>query len=101
SNGNWTSPNGAFNTQWASSFGIFAGTAGTVTVGGLVTFNGLQFSTTGYQVVSGAGGFLSPAGQAVLRADPGVTATIAATLTGAGGIVKTHAGPIVLARATN
>ena len=99
-NGNWTSPDGTFNQQWGSSFGIFAGTAGTVTLADAETFTGLEFSTTGYVVTAGnANATLTPTDQAVLRADQGVTATIAAPLVGTGSIMKTDSGTIILTAA--
>src|SRR5207237_770070 len=93
---NWTTPNGAINASWQSGFGVFAGVPGTVTVGAPVAYAGLQFSTDGYIVTALPGGSLNPTGQAPIRVDPGVTATIAAPIIGTGGLVKTDAGTLVL-----
>jgi autotransporter-associated beta strand protein len=52
---NWTGAPGSanFNDQWHREVGVFAGTAGTVTVSGPVAFEGLQFKTTGYTIAGG------------------------------------------------
>ena len=77
---------------------MFAGTSGgTVQVASPgLQIAGLQFATGGY-VLADAGGSLSVgAGGAEVRIDPSLTATIAAPITGAGGITKTGAGTIIL-----
>ncbi|MDR2876166.1 MAG: autotransporter domain-containing protein, partial [Methylobacillus sp.] len=55
---NWTDTVlGQINDQWRGSVAVFAGAAGTVTVGGGVdapTFDTLQFTTTGYVLQDGA-----------------------------------------------
>ncbi|WP_432285537.1 autotransporter-associated beta strand repeat-containing protein [Aminobacter sp. BA135] len=81
-NGNWTGAPGAadLNDGWRGEVGVFAGTAGTVTVTGSLAFQGLQFSTTGYQLT---GGILALSGNphgnekaSFINTDNGVTATI-------------------------
>ncbi len=84
-NTNWTGAPGqaAINDQWRSSVGVFAGTAGTVTVAGTQAFDTLQFSTTGYVLNAGAGGQLQLAGLSdagTINADNGVIATINAAI---------------------
>ena len=76
---NWTTPNGAINSSWQGGFGIFAGTAGTVTLGETIAYQGLQFSTDGYVL---QGGELTPTGNAIIRTDNGVTATVFTPITG-------------------
>ena len=85
------------------SFAIFQGAAGTVTVdntNGQVGVAGMQFATNGY-VVNGGDVALVNA-QSIIRvgdgsaASAGYTATIASNLTGAGQLVKTDAGTLVL-----
>ena len=94
---NWTAPNGAINASWQAGFGIFTGTAQTVTAVGPLAYQGLQFSSNGYQV-SGSG-TLVPLGLAPIRVDAGVTAEIAVPITGSGGVLKSDPGTLVLAAA--
>jgi autotransporter-associated beta strand protein len=80
-NTNWTGAPGQanINDQWRSSVGVFAGTAGTVTVVGAQAFDTLQFSTTGYVLNAGAGGQLQLSGLSgtgTINTDSGVAATI-------------------------
>ncbi len=97
SNRNWTVEDGAVNGLWNQDFAVFGGTAGTVTVNniaGAVTFSGMQFMTDGY-VVTGDN-LTTTTAETIIRADTGVTATIASAITGSGGLVKTDAGTLVL-----
>jgi autotransporter-associated beta strand protein len=80
-NTNWTGAPGqaTINDSWRSSVGVFAGTAGTVTVAGAQAFDTLQFSTTGYVLNAGAGGQLQLSGLSgtgTINTDSGVVATI-------------------------
>ena len=97
---NWTDVNGTTNQAWTNNFAVFQGTAGTVTVNGAQTFTGMQFVTDGYTVVNGTAGQLTAVngsgGTAALRVDPGVTATIDATINGSGILNKLDAGTLVL-----
>lgn len=96
-NRNWTGANGALNGAWGQDFAVFAGAAGTVQVdnsAGPVRFSGVQFMTDGYVITGDT--LTATAAQTVLRTDPGVTATIAAAITGAGAIVKSDQGTLVL-----
>ena len=79
---------------------MFTGSAGTVTVDGDISFQGLQFSTTGYTLT---GGTLTMTGDPVgnpaasfVNVDGGVTTTIASTLAGTGGLEKLGAGTLTL-----
>jgi autotransporter-associated beta strand protein/T5SS/PEP-CTERM-associated repeat protein len=97
-NTNWLNADGSVSTTWGGQQGIFHGTPGTVTIDGAQTFTSLEFVVDGYNLVAGAGGALTPTGTAQLWAEgTRTTATIAAPITGAGGIVKIGAGTIVLA----
>lgn len=49
-NTNWTTQDGTSNTAWGSGFAVFAGTAGTVTLGESIRFTGMQFLTDGYVI---------------------------------------------------
>ncbi|CAO4148081.1 beta strand repeat-containing protein [Methylorubrum aminovorans] len=105
-NTNWTgSPTSSVNAAWASGVGIFAGTAGTVTVAGAQNVQGLQFVTDGYRL-AGAGTLnltgdpFSTSNQSFVTVDGGVGATIANALTGTGGTIglnKLGAGTLTLA----
>ncbi len=94
---NWTQPDGAVNGHWSDGeFAVFGGAGGTVDVIGEHRIAGLQFMS-GYTLAAGADGLLRIDGaDSVIRVDPGVAATIAAPITGAGGLVKTDAGTLVL-----
>ncbi|WP_454916810.1 autotransporter-associated beta strand repeat-containing protein [Xanthobacter sediminis] len=109
-NANWTDAAGAFNApmQPQPGFAVFEGAAGVVTVddaGGAVGAAGLQFITSGY-VVQGDAIALSGT-QATIRVGDGTdagaatTATIAAALTGTGGLRKTDLGTLVLSGANS
>ncbi len=93
---NWTTPNGTINASWQGGMAVFEGAAGTVTVGEAVSYQGLQFSTTGYVVAATGSGALTPTGVAPIIVDSGLTATISAPIVGAGGLQKTGLGTLVL-----
>ncbi|ESZ15743.1 phosphomannomutase [Mesorhizobium sp. L2C085B000] len=104
-NDNWADSTGAVNAPFTdSAFAIFAGAAGTVTVDnglGQVAASGMQFLTDGYVIQGGpvalAGGPTSNirVGDGT-AAGAGITATIAAQLTGNTQLVKTDLGTLVL-----
>ena len=97
---NWTNSNGTLNHTWAGDFAVFQGTAGTVSVDGTQLFTGMQFLTDGYNVVNGTSGLLTAVngsgGTTAMRVDPGVTATIGASINGSGILNKLDAGTLVL-----
>ncbi|MFT4119134.1 autotransporter-associated beta strand repeat-containing protein, partial [Bradyrhizobium sp.] len=94
---NWTTSDGSANGSWAGSVGIFAGTAGTVTVQGVQSFDTLQFSTDGYRL-EGDALKIAVAGGGTFNIDRDVTATIASDIVdGAGSsLVKAGDGTLVL-----
>ena len=105
-NTNWTGAPGqaTFNDQWRSSVGVFAGTAGTVTVVGTQAFDTLQFSTTGYVLNAGAGGQLQLAGLSgtgTINTDNGVVATINAAIVNGSSqsLTKVGGGTLILTAA--
>jgi fibronectin-binding autotransporter adhesin len=105
-NTNWTGAPGqaTFNDQWRSSVGVFAGTAGTVTVAGTQAFDTLQFSTTGYILNAGAGGQLQLAGLSgtgTINTDNGVVATINAAIVNGSSqsLTKVGGGTLILTAA--
>ncbi len=106
---NWTqNPNGVLNDRWLGQVGVFGGAAGgAVNVSGPVNFQGLQFTANGYVL---SGGAINAVGNGVgggnamasfLNIDPGVTATIAGSITGAAGVGldKLGRGTLVLSGA--
>ena len=96
-NANWLNVGGTVPARWAAMNAAFEGGGGTVTVAGPQTFDSLQFVTNGYTLTSGAGGELVlGANGGELRVLAGVTASIAAPITGAGGISKTQDGTLIL-----
>jgi fibronectin-binding autotransporter adhesin len=107
-NTNWTGAPGqaTFNDQWRSSVGVFAGTAGTVTIAGAQAFDTLQFSTTGYVLNAGAGGQLQLAGLSgtgTINTDNGVTATINAAIVNGSSqsLTKVGGGTLILTAANS
>ncbi|WP_448097661.1 autotransporter-associated beta strand repeat-containing protein [Luteibacter yeojuensis] len=104
-NDNWTVLDGTVNAPYQdSTFAIFAGAAGRVTVDaslGAINTSGMQFATDGYRV---EGDPIALTGSApVIRVGDGttvgagMTATIASVLTGSNGMTKSDLGTLVLA----
>lgn len=96
-NDNWTASDGAVNGRWDDdTFAVFGGAGGSVSVVGEQAVAGAQFMA-GYTLDAGTDGALRIDGaESVIRVDPAVTATIAAPIVGAGGLVKTDTGTLVL-----
>ncbi|MFZ4689345.1 MAG: beta strand repeat-containing protein, partial [Polymorphobacter sp.] len=93
---NWTgAPPSALNTNWQSTIGVFQGVGGTVTINDTQSFEALQFTVDGYNLVAGTGGLATP-GAGVLFASTGIGASISAPISGAGSIVKQGGGTITL-----
>ena len=93
---NFTNAGVTANQSWQNGIAIFSATPGTVTLGDNILFQGMQFTISGY-TVAGAGAFtLQPTGTAIITTDPGVTATIAAPITGPGGLNKAGLGLLKL-----
>ncbi len=97
-NSNWatgpTPPPALLNSTWQGGVAVFQGAQGNVNITENVSFQGLQFSTDGY-VLSGVGG-MTANGATFIATDPGVTATINATIGGTGSINKQNLGTLVL-----
>ena len=96
-NTNWTSDPYQLNASWQNAVGVFAGaSAGTVDLQSNVNFSQLQFARDGYIInASGAGGLTVTPGD-IIQTGAGVTATINATIGGAGSITKQGIGTLVL-----
>src|SRR5690606_30087565 len=94
---NWTDADGTANAGWGGSVGVFAGTAGTVTVKDTQRFDTLQFSTDGYRIEGDALRMAATAGGS-FNVDAGVTATVASRIEdGAGSVLrKAGGGTLVL-----
>ncbi|OYW27079.1 MAG: hypothetical protein B7Z47_07000, partial [Chthoniobacter sp. 12-60-6] len=95
---NWTLADGSNNTSWAASvekIAVFSGASGgTVQVQDAVAVNGLQFAKN--YTLANAGGQIQITNAATeVRVDTAVTATVAAPVTGAGGIHKTGDGVLI------
>ncbi|MEP3421787.1 MAG: autotransporter domain-containing protein [Erythrobacter sp.] len=93
---NWTNAAGDRNVAWNDNFAVFGGTAGTVTVDDAITFTGLQFITDGYTITDGTGGLTITEAETNVRVDPGLTATIASAIGGAGGLNQLDIGTLIL-----
>src|SRR6516164_7030243 len=98
-NATWTTQDGTHNAAWGNGFAVFAGTAGTVTLGDNIHFTGMQFLTDGYLVEAPGSQTLLAAPDTKIRTDVGVTATISAPIANDSGpakLTKTDAGTLVL-----
>jgi T5SS/PEP-CTERM-associated repeat protein/autotransporter-associated beta strand protein len=105
---NWTDAAASGSRPYQSTFAVFGGSAGTVTVDGAkgpLAVAGMQFLTDGYALSGDAITLNDPSGLTQVRvgdgtaAGAGVTAQIASALTGQGGLVKTDLGTLVLSGA--
>ncbi len=93
---NWTNAAGDRNSPWNENFAIFQGAAGTVTVDGAIALTGLQFVTDGYTLAAGTGSLIISDAETNVRVDEGSTATIAAAITGTGGLNQLDVGTLIL-----
>lgn len=104
---NWTGANGTLNGGYNPNptYAVFQGEAGTVTVdtdAGAIGVTGLQFAVDGYRLQGDAIRLQGGSGETVIRvgdgsaAGAGMTATIAASLTGASKLIKDDLGTLVL-----
>jgi autotransporter-associated beta strand protein/T5SS/PEP-CTERM-associated repeat protein len=94
---NWTNETGSANTAWSDLTAVFSGpTGGTVDVVADVTVAGLQFATDGYLLADAGGSIEFTNAATEVRVDSTLTADIAAEITGAGGLMKTGGGRLVL-----
>src|SRR5690606_13756485 len=109
-NENWTDSTGTINAPFSdSSFAIFAGQAGTVTVDnslGQVAASGMQFATDGY-LIEGDAIDLTASPTSTIRvgaattAGAGFTALIASQIAGATQLVKPDLVTLVLTGANS
>ena len=108
-NDNWTLVDGTLNNAYSDgNFAVFMAAPGTVTVDtslGAVNASGMQFASNGYTLTGGTIGLTGA--QSVIRVGDGTplgagfTATIASNLVGAGDLVKTDLGTLVLSGANS
>ena len=93
---NWTLADGSFNLGWGGQTAMFAGAPGTVSVVGPVSFNGLQFQTSGYTIAAGSGASLNTTtANTAITLSSGVTSTIDAPIAGSGGINLQGSGTLI------
>src|ERR1700722_9514382 len=84
------------NEAWQGGEADFAAEPGTVTLGADILFHGMHFESDAY-TIAGAGTFtLTPVNTAIVNTDPGVGATISATITGNGGLETDGLGVLTL-----
>ena len=99
-NTNWTAPTGyGVNDSWRGQVAVFGGASGgTVTVQGTQAFQELRFTTDGYTIAGATAtdGLATTGGFSVVDVSNGVNATIAAPISGAGGLTKTGTGTLSL-----
>jgi fibronectin-binding autotransporter adhesin len=109
-NDNWTDADGTPNAAFTdSSFAVFAGVGGTVTVDGslgAINVTGMQFAADGYVVGGDAINLMAPDDTIVRVGDGtlagrGITTTISSVLTGASGLAKTDLGTLILTGAND
>jgi len=102
---NWTAPTGyGVNDAWRGQVAVFGGGAGgTVTVQGTQAFQELRFTTSDYVIAgaTAADGLATTGGFSVIDVSGGVSATIAAAISGAGGLTKTGTGTLNLGGANS
>ncbi len=108
-NENWTVADGSVNSLYPNNaFAVFMAAPGMVTVDtslGAVNASGMQFASNGYTLTGGAIGLTGT--QSVIRVGDGTTvgagftATIESDLTGAGDLLKTDLGTLVLTGTSN
>jgi fibronectin-binding autotransporter adhesin len=98
--GNWSTStadwwvSGSSDSVWANgNIANFAGTAGTVTLTGAVTANGLTFTTSGYTV--GGSSTLTLAGPPIISL-PGGTTAISCIIAGSSGLTTSGSGTLTL-----
>ncbi|PIX67231.1 MAG: hypothetical protein COZ43_02545 [Sphingomonadales bacterium CG_4_10_14_3_um_filter_58_15] len=98
---NWTRSDALTNEAWGGKFAVFQGMPGTVTIAtDGITATGLQFAVDGYRL---EGGDLALSAPGLIRVGDGtaassaMTATIASSITGTGGVEKTDFGTLILA----
>ncbi len=102
---NWTDTGATQSLTYQRAFAVFGGTGGTVSVDaskGALTVGGIQFTTGGYTLSGDAITLDDASGLTQVRvgdgtaSGAGTVATIASSLAGPGGLVKTDLGTLVL-----
>jgi fibronectin-binding autotransporter adhesin len=93
---NFTNAKGTVNEAWQNGFAIFTAAPGTVTLGGDILYQGMEFSSDGYTIVGADAFALHPTGTAMIITDTDVTTTIAAPIAGPGGLNKAGPGLLIL-----
>ncbi|WP_210168301.1 autotransporter domain-containing protein [Mesorhizobium sp. 1M-11] len=96
----WLNQGSIVPDDWAGNHAVFKNepggfSGGTIAVDGAQSFKGLQFVDSGYRL-EGAGSLVVDNAGSEIRVLAGATATIATTITGTGGLIKTQGGTLVL-----
>ncbi|NMK47007.1 autotransporter domain-containing protein [Achromobacter sp. Bel] len=105
---NWTDGDGAINGRFQPNptFAVFQGAGGTVSVddtAGAIGVTGMQIATDGYRIQGDSIALQGAGGESIIRVGTGVAASagmsgaIASSLSGAGKLVKSDFGTLVLA----
>ncbi|WP_230534059.1 autotransporter domain-containing protein [Microvirga roseola] len=98
----WSNPDASLTAAWAGDTAIFQGRGGAVTVEGAQAFSALRFESNGYSLASGSTGALvltddgDSSTHEGVRVESGITATIAAPISGTATLVKGGAGTLNL-----
>ena len=88
---------GPYNQPWSNGDNaIFAGTAGTVTLGAPITANRLTFNTSGYTIGGVGANILTLGGVTPTITVNSGTSTISAVIAGTAGLTKAGAGTLTL-----
>lgn len=98
---NWTISSGVNNTTWQGGTAVFGGTAGTVTLSGTISAQGLIFNTTGYVIAGTSALTLAGTAPEIDVTNAGDSATISAPLAGTAGLTVGGAGKLILTNANN
>ncbi|MCF4164765.1 autotransporter domain-containing protein [Zavarzinia compransoris] len=93
---NWTDLAGDITFAWNGMRAVFQGAAGTVSVAGGQSIEGLVFVTDGYRLTDGGDGALITMNTAEIQVNSGVIAYVDVPVMGPGGIDKTDGGTLVL-----
>jgi autotransporter-associated beta strand protein len=109
-NGNWTTDAGVNNVAWVNTnndIAVFAGTAGTVTLGEDITIGGLQFNTTAYTLAGNnlltlnfASGDNTILFNNIAAAGTTISGAAGLKIGGAGNVILTAANPTVVGTLT-
>lgn len=93
---NWTTASGSTNAPWQSGTAIFSGASGTATLGANIAFKEIQFATDGYVIAGSGSNTLVLNGAGIITSGTSVGATISASISGSGSLIKQGPGALTL-----